>query len=80
MIDIMRNRLETVKNSDIIVFSAIDGCVGSDVYQEVTYADKYDKVIFFVYHDQLIPGHAYSLKRAWSDHGDHIHAYVIKED
>lgn len=80
--DVMRDRLKTVKNSDIIVFSAVDGCVGRDVYQEVTYADKYDKVIFFIYHDQLIPNHIYFLKRAWSDHGDCIHAYVnkIKED
>ena len=48
--DIMRDCLETVKNSDIIVFSAVDGCVGRGVYQEVTYADKYDKIIFFIYH------------------------------
>lgn len=78
--DIMRDCLETVKNSDIIVFSAVDGCVGRGVYQEVTYADKHNKVIFFIHHDQLIAGHGYSLKRVKSAHGDRIHAYVVKED
>ena len=79
--DIMRDCLETVKNSDIIVFSAVDGCIGRGVYQEVTYADKYDKIIFFIHHDQLIYIDAgYSLKRVKSEHGDRIHAYVVKED
>lgn len=78
--DIMRDCLETVKNSDIIVFSAVDGCIGRGVYQEVTYADKYDKIIFFINHDQLISVKGYSLKRVKSAHGDRIYAYVVKED
>ena len=51
---IMRECLEAVRNSDILVFSSLDGCVGSGVFHEVREAKKMNKLIFYIYHDKLM--------------------------
>ena len=51
--EIMTECLETVKNSDIVVFSSLDGCVGTGVYHEVTEAQRLGKIVFYIYHDHL---------------------------
>lgn len=51
--EIMKECLETVKNSDIVVFSSLDGCVGTGVYHEVTEAMRLGKIVFYIYQDHL---------------------------
>lgn len=51
--EIMTECLETVKNSDIVVFSSLDGCVGTGVYHEVTEAQRLGKIVFYIYRDHL---------------------------
>lgn len=51
---IMEECLETVRNSDILVFSSLDGTVGKGVYQEVKEAYKNGKLVLYIYHDVLI--------------------------
>lgn len=51
--DIMKECLKRVRQSDIIVFSSVDGCVGKGVYQEVKEAYKNYKPVFYIYKDML---------------------------
>ena len=51
--EIMKECLETVKNSDIVDFSSLDGCVGTGVYHEVTEAQRLGKIVFYISHDHL---------------------------
>lgn len=50
---IMQECLETVKNSDILVFSSLDGVIGTGVYHEIEEARKHDKIIFYIFHNKL---------------------------
>lgn len=45
--------LETVRNSDILIFSSLDGCVGKGVYHEVQEALATGKIVFYIYQDDL---------------------------
>lgn len=45
--------LDTVRSSDILVFSSLDGCVGTGVYHEVKEAQKAGKIVFYIYQDKL---------------------------
>lgn len=51
--DIMKECLKQVRQSDIIVFSSVDGCVGKGVYHEVKEAYKNYKPVFYIYKDTL---------------------------
>lgn len=50
---IMNVCLETVRNSDILIFSSLDGCVGKGVYHEVQEALATGKIVFYIYQDDL---------------------------
>lgn len=50
---IMEECLESVRNSDILIFSSLDGCIGTGVYHEVEEARKIGKLIFYIYQDAL---------------------------
>ena len=50
---IMRECLETVKTSDILIFSSMNGVVGTGVYHEVEEAQRANKIVFYIFHDQL---------------------------
>ena len=50
---IMRECLETVKASDILIFSGMNGVVGTGVYHEVEEAQRANKIVFYIFHDQL---------------------------
>ena len=52
-LEIMEECLETVNNSDIIVFSSMDGVVGIGVYTEVMEAQKKGKLILYINQDEL---------------------------
>lgn len=49
----MERCLEAVRNSDILVFSSLDGCVGTGVYHEVQEALKAGKLVFYIWQDKL---------------------------
>lgn len=51
--EIMKECLETVDNSDIIVFSSMDGVIGKGVYTEVMEARKKGKLILYINHNEL---------------------------
>lgn len=50
---IMEECLETVRNSDILVFSSLDGTIGKGVYQEVNEAEACGKIVFYIFRDTL---------------------------
>ena len=50
---IMKECLETVRNSDILVFSSMDGVVGTGVFHEVQEARKHGKFIYYIFHNKL---------------------------
>lgn len=52
---IMTECLDTVNKSDILVFSSVDGCVGTGVYHEVREAQRLGKIVFYIYQDKLRP-------------------------
>lgn len=52
---VMAECLETVRNSDILVFSSLDGCVGTGVYHEVKEAQKAGRLVFYIWQDALRP-------------------------
>ena len=50
---IMKECLETVRNSNILVFSSLDGCVGTGVYHEVLEAMNANKLALYIYQDSI---------------------------
>lgn len=52
-VTVMKHCLEAVRNSDILVFSSMDGVIGTGVYQEVKEAKKNGKIVFYIYQNRL---------------------------
>ena len=50
---IMEECLKTVRNSDIVVFSAMDGMIGKGVYQEISMAKICNKLILVLSQNKL---------------------------
>ena len=50
---IMKECLEKVRNSDILLFSSLDGCVGTGVYHEVLEATNSNKLVLYIYQDSI---------------------------
>ena len=50
---IMKECLETVRNSDVLVFSSVNGTVGTGVYHEVLEAESNKKIVFYIQHNTL---------------------------
>lgn len=50
---VMEECLDVIKRTDILVFSSLDGCVGTGVYREVKEAQRLGKIIFYIYQDDL---------------------------
>ena len=50
---IMKECLETVRNSDILVFSSVNGTVGTGVYHEVLEAEDNKKFVFYIQYGTL---------------------------
>ena len=72
---IMSECLDTVQNSDILIFSSLDGCVGKGVYQEVMQAQNQGKIIFYIYQDGLRTDFGIS-ERTESKRTDRMYANV----
>ena len=45
---VMAECLETVRNSDILIFSSMDGCIGTGVYHEIKEARKQKKLVLYI--------------------------------
>lgn len=45
--------LRSVKDSDVVIFSSMDGCIGKGVYTEILKAESLGKLILYIYQDQL---------------------------
>lgn len=52
--EIMEECLERVRESDIFVFSSMDGCIGTGVYHEIKEAEKNNKLVLYIFHDTLL--------------------------
>lgn len=50
---IMQECLETIRNSNILIFSSMDGIIGTGVYHEVKEAQRLGKIVFYIFHDML---------------------------
>lgn len=50
---IMQECLRRVGDSDILVFSSVDGCTGIGVFKEVTQAISEGKIVFYIYQGEL---------------------------
>lgn len=73
--DIMEECLDLVRNTDILVFSSLDGCVGTGVYHEVKEAQKADKLIFYIWQDKLRPDFVLTM-REYEKRTDRLYGYV----
>ena len=74
-LEIMEECLETVDNSDIIVFSSMDGVVGIGVYTEVMEAQKKGKLILYINQDELSTN--FEIYKNYSENAsDRLFAFV----
>lgn len=74
---IMAECLGLVIDSDIIVFSSMDGLLGAGVYAEVQTAQKAGKLVLYLYQDDLTT--EFTTCRRGEGISDRICAYVEKE-
>lgn len=51
--NIMLECFEVIRNSDMLVFSSMDGVVGTGVYHEVREAQKLGKIVFYIFDNTL---------------------------
>lgn len=72
---IMEECLDVVRNSDILVFSSLDGCVGSGVFREVREALREGKFVFYISHDKLTTDFEV-CERNESDRTDRLYGFV----
>lgn len=72
---IMRECLETVRDSDILIFSSMNGVVGTGVYHEVEEAQRMNKIVFYIFHDQLYADFTI-LERPKSQRTDRLYGTV----
>lgn len=72
---IMEECLETVRNSDILIFSSLNGTTGEGVYREVEEAKKAGKLVLYIFQDTLHAGfHIY--KRTDGGQTNRLYAFV----
>ena len=50
---IMEECLERVRNSDILIFSSMDGVIGTGVYHEIKEARKHGKFVYYIFNNEL---------------------------
>lgn len=72
---IMEECLNKVRGSDIVIFSSLDGCIGTGVYHEIKEARKAGKIIFYIFHDKLNTDFVITDRRK-SERSDRLYAFV----
>ena len=74
---IMEECLERVRNSDIIIFSSMDGAIGTGVYHELEEARKNGKFVFYIFRNRLYS--RFYVSMIGDDHRtDRVYAYVYE--
>ena len=73
---IMEECLNAVRNSDILVFSSLDGCVGIGVFREVKEAKSLGKIVFYIFHNGLVTNFDVS-ERKESERTDRLYGNVL---
>ena len=72
---IMEECLNSVRNTDILVFSSLDGCVGVGVFSEVEEALQKGKLVFYISHDKITTDFEV-CKRNEPDRTDRLYGFV----
>ena len=72
---IMDECLNRVENSDIFVFSSMDGVIGKGVYTEAKRATEMGKICFYIFNNMLIHGSYIKIDRIKGDN-DRLYATV----
>lgn len=72
---VMAECLERVRESDILVFSSMDGCIGTGVYHEIKEAREKGKLILYIFHDTLLTDFEV-IKRAPFEKTDRLYATI----
>lgn len=72
---IMERCLYTVGMSDILIFSSLNGCVGTGVYHEVKEAQKVGKIVFYIWQDKLRPDFTLTMRED-DKRTDRLYAYA----
>lgn len=72
--EIMDECLEHVRESDVVIFSSVDGMIGIGVYTELKEARKCNKKIYYISHDTLWP--SFHIRKCISPKSDRLYAYV----
>lgn len=74
---IMEECLERVRNSDIIIFSSMDGVIGTGVYHELEEARKNGKFVYYIFRNRLYS--RFNVSMIGDDHRtDRVYAYVYE--
>lgn len=72
--NIMKDCLKAVSNSDVIVFSSVDGNIGHGVWQEVRYAQDQGKLVLYLYQCGLHTN--YYIARNWDSETDRLYGFA----
>ena len=72
---IMEECLAKVNESDIVIFSSMDGCIGTGVYHEIEEAKKIGKLILYIFNDTLLTSFDI-FDRPYSIRTDRLYATV----
>ena len=73
----METCLNAVRNSDILVFSSVDGAIGIGVSKEIDTAEKCGKIVFYIDQDEIST--IYSIYANESERAnDRVYAFVYR--
>ena len=72
---IMEECFATIDRSDILVFSSMDGIVGTGVYHEVKEAQRLGKLVLYIYQDELHSNFNLDILDA-NNHSDRLYGRV----
>ena len=74
--DIMKECLDHVRDSDIVIFSSMDGVIGKGVYEELQEAYITDKLVLYILWDHLINANFEILAMNDTSNGDRTYALI----
>lgn len=72
--NIMRECINTVSKSDIVVFSSMDGSIGKGVFREIINATATGKLVLYIYQNQLITN--WQLRENPVVDNDRVYAFI----
>lgn len=66
--------LQAVTDSDVVIFSSMDSCIGKGVYTEILKAESLGKLILYIYQDKLHTD--WSVMLNTNSTADRIYAFI----